>query len=276
MIGNPGNAADTTGFGSVGYHYNMGKYEISRDMIDKANIEGALAITTASYLGDKPAAGISWMEAAKFVNWLNAITGNAVAYKFNTSGALQLWRPTDAGYNASNLFRNNLSKYFLPSENEWYKAAFGNPSGGWYAYPGGSNTMPIPVASGTSPNTAVYNQPGNGNNGPTSVYNAGGLSAFGTMAQGGNITELMENGFDGVNDYTFEQRTIRDFPWYSYDPGFTSNTPEEWESSYRSYLLDPFAESNSIGFRVAMIPEPSSLSLLALSGVVVALGRRRK
>jgi len=40
-IGNPGNAADTTGSpnpaGSVGYTYNLGKYEVSRDMITKAN-----------------------------------------------------------------------------------------------------------------------------------------------------------------------------------------------------------------------------------------------
>jgi hypothetical protein len=47
-IGNPGNAADTTGnpnpAGSVGYHYNMGKYEVSRDMINKANAAGNLGI----------------------------------------------------------------------------------------------------------------------------------------------------------------------------------------------------------------------------------------
>ena len=38
-IGNPGNAADTTGtpnpVGSVSYIYNIGKYEVSRDMTDK-------------------------------------------------------------------------------------------------------------------------------------------------------------------------------------------------------------------------------------------------
>jgi hypothetical protein len=48
-IGNPGNAVDTTGnpnpAGSVGYHYNMGKYEVSRDMIIRANVVGNLGIT---------------------------------------------------------------------------------------------------------------------------------------------------------------------------------------------------------------------------------------
>ena len=43
MIGNPNNAADTTGnpnpVGSVSYMYNLGKYEVSRDMITKANTQ---------------------------------------------------------------------------------------------------------------------------------------------------------------------------------------------------------------------------------------------
>jgi hypothetical protein len=48
-IGNPNNVADITGqpnpAGSVAYTYNIGKYEVSRDMIDKANSAGSLGIT---------------------------------------------------------------------------------------------------------------------------------------------------------------------------------------------------------------------------------------
>ena len=83
-IGNPGNVADTSGWpnpvGSVAYNYNIGKYEISRDMIEKANSAGSLGITMAdmtSYGGNgvnMPATGINWYEAAKFVNWLNTST----------------------------------------------------------------------------------------------------------------------------------------------------------------------------------------------------------
>jgi hypothetical protein len=40
-IGNPGNTADTTGSpnpaGSVGYTYDIGKFEVSEDMITKYN-----------------------------------------------------------------------------------------------------------------------------------------------------------------------------------------------------------------------------------------------
>ena len=84
-IGNPNNAADTTGSpnpaGSVAYTYSLGKYEVSRDMITKANAAGSLGITMLDMrdLGgngvNKPAAGVTWYEAAKYVNWLNTSTG---------------------------------------------------------------------------------------------------------------------------------------------------------------------------------------------------------
>jgi formylglycine-generating enzyme required for sulfatase activity len=168
-IGNPGNAADTTGspnpVGSVAYSYNIGKYEVSRGMINNANTLGNLGITMYDMGGfgfgdgngvNRPAMGISWYEAAKFVNWLNTNQGFQAAYKFDGSGKFQLWSSTDAGYNASNLFRNSLAKYVLPSTSEWYKAAYGSPTGTWYDYPTGSNSAPGQVWNGTAANTAVY------------------------------------------------------------------------------------------------------------------------
>ena len=204
-IGNPGNAADATGnprpAGGVAYTYNLGKYEVSRDMIDKANSAGSLGITLydmSSYGGNganKPATGISWYEAAKYVNWLNTSTGWTTAYKFDGSGNFQLWSSTDAGYNANNLFRNSLAKYWLPSSDEWYKGAYGNPNGSWSNFPNGSDSAPMAVANGTAANTAVYN----GQSGPADINNAGGLSPYGTMAQGGNVWELMETEYFGIN-----------------------------------------------------------------------------
>lgn len=92
-IGNPGNADDTTGLpnpvGSVGNTYNMGKYEVSRDMVIKASAAGGLGITpfNMTALGgngvDRPATGVNWTEAARFVNWLNTSQGFPAAYKFS-------------------------------------------------------------------------------------------------------------------------------------------------------------------------------------------------
>ena len=51
--------------------------------------------------------------------------------------------PSDAGYNPNNLYHNSLAHYVLPSVNEWYKAAYYNPTSGvYYDYPTGSNSVP--------------------------------------------------------------------------------------------------------------------------------------
>jgi len=132
-IGNPGNLADETGFGSIAYAYNLGKYEISRYQIQKANTEGGLGITLAdmtSHGGNglsQPATGISWYEAAKFVNYLNTSQGKQAAYLFDQNGNFQLWSPVRAA--GSNLYRHKDAYYYLASVDEWYKGAYGNLSG---------------------------------------------------------------------------------------------------------------------------------------------------
>jgi len=78
-IGNADNPDDTTGSpnpaGKVEYAYRMGQFEISEDMIDKANNEGGLGITKDTRGPNKPATSVSWLEAATFVNWLNVDVG---------------------------------------------------------------------------------------------------------------------------------------------------------------------------------------------------------
>ncbi len=268
-IGNPNNAADTTGTpnpaGSVAYTYNLGMYEVSRGQIDKANLAGGLGITYSSYssTANKPATGINWHEAAGFVNWLNTSTGNTAAYKF-VGGTFQLWSSTDAGYNANNMFRNSQAKYVIASSDEWYKGAYGNRDGTWNNYATGSDNAPTPVAGGTEANTAVYN----GQSGPADITGAGGLSSYGTMAQGGNVWELMETEYDGTNDTAGDLRRVRGGDWADWN-GVMQN-------SYSTGGLP--MEDNSFGFRVAAVgvPEPSALSLLAIGLGGLAILRRRK
>ncbi len=272
-IGNPNNVADTTGSpnpaGSVAYTYNLGKYEVSRDMITKANVAGSLGITLqdmTSYGGNgvnRPATGISWYEAAKYVNWLNTSTGGTAAYKF-VGGTFQLWSSTDAGYNANNMFRNSLAKYVIASSNEWYKGAYGNADGSWSNFPNGSDSAPTAVASGTAANTAVYGQ--SISNGPADIKNAGGLSAYGTMAQGGNVWEWNETAYDGINNTAGESRELRGGSWNNYSDGL--------DASLRDFN-SPTLENFRYGFRVASVPEPSTglLVVLGLSGLLL---KRRK
>jgi formylglycine-generating enzyme required for sulfatase activity len=111
----------------------------------------------------------------------------------------------------TNLYRNANCVYFLPSENEWYKAAYYDPAknggtGGYWQYPTGSDSAPTAVGSGTNPGTAVYNQPWG--NGPASVFQTGGLSPYGTMGQGGNVWQWEESAWDGNNDVAQEARGL--------------------------------------------------------------------
>jgi formylglycine-generating enzyme required for sulfatase activity len=274
-IGNPGNAADTTGSpnpaGSVAYTYNLGKHEVSRDMINKANAAGSLGITLQDMTSNggngvnRPATGVSWYEAAKYVNWLNTSTGGTAAYKFDGSGNFQLWSEGDAGYNAGNLFRNSLAKFVIASSNEWYKGAYGKADGSWSNFTNGTDSAPTAVASGTAANTAVYWQ--TFFSGPADITSAGGLSAYGTMGQGGNVWEWNETAYDGTNDTVGEIRDFRGGTWH-----FNSSS---LDTSLR-YDHEPAYEGLNSGFRVASVPEPSALSLLAIGLGGLALVRRRK
>ena len=274
-IGNPGNAADTTGnpnpAGSVPYTYRIGTFEISEQMIDKANTLGGLGITKTTRGADKPATNVTWNAAARFINWLNTSTGNPPAYKFAAQPAepnysananIQLWLPSDAGYNPSNLYRNSLARYFLPSVDEWYKAAYYDPASGvYYDYPTGSNIAPDPVAFGTTARTAVYN----GQAGPANIMLAGGLSPYGTMGQGGNVNEWEETDFDLVNGPSSSLRGIRGGYWVSLAGVLSSSNRGN---------SGPASGGIDLGFRVASIPEPSSLPLVAIASVGLLLRRR--
>src|SRR5215212_9424109 len=144
-IGNPVNVADKTGdpnpAGSVPYIFRMGKYEISEQIIAKANTLGGLGITMDGRGPDKPATSVSWNQAARLVNWLNSSTGAPPAYKFaiqpgedgyDSNNNILLWTSADAGYDPGNRYRNKLARYFLPNMDEWYKAAFFDPGNGVY------------------------------------------------------------------------------------------------------------------------------------------------
>ena len=280
-IGNPGNAPATNGIpnsvGSVPYIYNLGKFEISREQIIKVNYLSGMNISlynmSWTVVGNKntiPASGITWNSAARFINWLNTSKGFQPAYNFTTSGVndnISLWE--NGQHFENNKFRHKDAVYFLPSVDEWYKGAYGSPNGAWFKYPTGSNSAPTAISLGNDPDTAVYNQ-GTGN-GPADVMNAGGLSQYGTMAQGGNIWEWNETNFDGTNDSVLEDRQVRGGAWANDNGVLISEFMFGFAPSW-----DNYGNFNDFGFRVAMVPEPSALSLLAVGLGGLAMMRRRR
>ena len=273
-IGNPDNADDTTGSpnpaGKVEYSYQIGKYEVSEEMIDKFNDSQSLTINHGSRGANKPATSVSWNEAARFVNWLNTSQGHQAAYNFTTDGVndnIALWTSEEAWQlGGENLFRHKDAYYFLPSMDEWYKAAYHDPSTGTYFdYPSSDGSEPTAVASGTAPNTAVYEQ-----NVPADITEAGGLSAYGIMGMGGNGNEWEETEFDLVNDSVSSDRAARGGYWGT-DGASTLKSSHRW----RTYYQGVDGHSGIIGFRVAsvasdenVIPEPGSLLVWSLLGLV--------
>ena len=267
-IGNAGNAADTTTYGAVPYEYRMGKNEISQLQITKATQIGMAHVSAGAWTGSQPAADITWYEAAAFVNFLNTNSGRTAAYNLTFSGSwsMAVWSSEQAWTaGGTNLYRNKDAFYFLPSENEWYKAAYYNAAGtNYFLYPTGSDTAPTAVASGTNASSAVYN---NATPVPATVNSAGGLSPYGTMGQGGNVWEWNESAFNGTNSSSSEFRAIRGGYWGATEGGVSS--------SYR-FDLGPADGGNDLGFRVASVPEPSTYALLLMTGAGWLLCKRRK
>lgn len=290
-VGDPGNPDDsgTTGgsfspYGRVDYLFNMGVHEVSRDMIAKANTLGGLGITLADMSayggnsGARPATGVSWNEAARFVNWLNTSQGYPAAYKFSLQPGdagydpnqdILLWSPGEAGYHPGNLFRNARAHYVLPSEDEWYKAAYYSGVGTTYydfATLQDLPDVPLSVAGGIDPGTAVYSRDESApsNLGPADIDQAGGLSHYGTMGQNGNVWEWNESTRDGANNSPLADRIIRGGCW---DEDEYSMWAEEHNDAA------PTDEASwQLGFRVAsVIPEPCSAALLAFGSAVFVL-----
>ncbi len=277
-IGNAGNANDAGAggglysslYGGVPYAYRMGTFEIAQDAITKAAASGVLNLGGGAWSATQPVTNISWYQAAAFVNYLNTSTGRPAAYQLNgTNTALTLWTSGQAWQaGGENLYRHKDAYYFLPSEDEWYKAAYHKNDGvtaNYWDYATGSNTIPTAVASGNTGGIAVYKTV---TASPAAVNNAGGLSAYGTMGQNGNVWEWNESAVDGINNSEDESRVFRAGSWYAPDYILRSSTRFDW-------LVTPSYSDIDVGFRVASVPEPSS-TVLMLSAGLLALARRRR
>lgn len=279
-IGNVGNANDSTGFGGVSYGYNMAVTAVSQTMIDDATALTGLNFGGGAFTGSQPATFVTWYEAAAFVNWLNTSQGYTTAYNLLYTGNTPTGITLQSAGNewvagGINWFRNANARYFLQSENEYYKAAYYSPEGVFYQYAFGSNSAPIPVLSGTTPGTAVYTWLGVSPVTAAPVDQSGGLSPYGTQGQTGNVFEWMETSFNDTTNSSANNNVARaergGVYWGSFGPG-------DLQSSSRNsyYPSETFA---SLGFRVVSIPqpvpEPSTISLIGI-GITGMIWMRRK
>jgi formylglycine-generating enzyme len=269
-IGNPGNPPDANPnpAGAVPYSYRIGKYEISEQMIDKANTLGELGITKDTRGPDMPATSVTWYEAAKFVNWLDTSSGSLPAYKFDPSGNFQLWQPTDTGYDSTNLYRNKLAKYVLPTVHEWHKAAYYDPNAGvYYTYPTGSNSVPDGIDFVGDPIFDAVFDDGADNPAPNFITDVGLLSSYGTAGQGGNVFEWEETAADLVNNSPGESRGLVGGSWTS---------PVNLLAAWNRNGLAPSSATVVDGLRVvSVVPEPCALMLFSIAVFLLLLHKNR-
>jgi len=231
-----------------------------------------------------PVTAISWTSAARFVNWLNAgqptVTSgsaqwnsalNTGAYTISSGSTGSTVVARNPGYTTA----GNTPKYFLPSANEWVKAAYFNPNNNtyntWATGVSGTATPSSTSVASSGSNTAVFNT-------GVSVPNYAALpvgsipntqSPYGLFDMLGNVTEMTDTGnVSGA--------------WFSVSGNYSLTTAQiaNWTINRNSYLT---TVSQANGFRVAgiaAVPEPETITLAAF-GIVGLCGanwlkRRRK
>ena len=273
-------AGDLDGFGIVAYDYRMGVLEITNTQWDKFKASLGVPVTgdpleayieNAYYASTNvPTNEVSWYEAAQFVNWLNTSTSHQAAYKFNgTQGqsdyALDTWSVAHAA-GGTNLYRHKDAFYFLPTEDEWVKAAYWNGTAlQTYATKAGDSLFQGDGFSG-----AGWNYPDNGfvfDPGSPWGVGSGSEELNGTHDMMGNIQEWIESP-DSDPAYTPGS-------WRRLRGGYWGNFSYLAASSRGGAGL-PLASSKNAGFRVASVPEPGTITLLLCGLAGLALLRRRR
>ena len=314
-VANPGNAADTTGYGDVASTFDIMKYEFTNtryaeflNAIDPqgtnpqgvwaasmgSSNQGGISQVPGNALGsryvvktdfaDKPVNFMSSFSVARVANWLqngspvSPTTTDSSGTAAQNTGAYAIGTATSGNLPA----KSAGARYWIPLENEWYKAAYYNPtlnsgSGGYTTYGNGFSTTPGSVtasvtgvgsASGTGNfanylGTAIWNS--NPVGAPTSVGTNGAASYYGAFDMSGNTFEF--NTLTGVANSNVGIR----------GGSFVSATSAAISSSTR-FDISTTDTDNEFGFRLVTVPEPESLALLATGGVAFAAGllRRRR
>ena len=303
MVGDPGNAADTTGYGAVANAFRIMKFEFTnaeytdflnavaatdtyslynanmgsnaRGGITQSGASGSHTYAVKTNMGDKPVNYVSWFDAARVANWLQngQGSGSTETGAYTLSGAISGTAPA----------ANPGASYLLPTEDQWYKAAYykgGGTNAGYWNYATQNDFAPTAVTAGTTGigsagstgNFANYSRTAvwNGQENVTTVGTNGGTSFYGAFDLNGNLREW--NDLDGLAP-SGSSRGLRGGSWFDF-------FAFDLSSSSRG-TLDPSFEEIVIGFRLASpvpVPEPSTL-VMGLAGIACGgwqMYRRRR
>jgi len=294
-VGNPGNAADPLnsaaipGIGSVASVYRIAKFEVtnaqyaeflnavaatdpnglykpnmgseSRGGITQSGSPGSFTYAVRANMGNKPVNFVSFFDAMRFVNWLH--NGQPMGGQDASTTEEGVYTISD-GISET---RAMDAQFFIPTQNEWYKAAYHQPSSAsgdnddYWLYPTASNSVPtIATANATgdvsNPGTNVVNY-SNGavwNGAPGNVTSAGSAGPLSDSFYG--AADLAGNVFEWNEFVAGTQRSLRGGSWASVEGNLQSvnqnfSAPSLWGASQ--------------GFRVASPGPPEPVGTCCIS-----------
>ena len=279
-VGNPGNAGDSIqfqgAFGGVGYEYAIAKYEVTTGQyaaflsavaatdpyglydtrmwthaqgckIERTGASGSYAYAVAPDWANRPVNFISWGDAARFANWLHNGQPTGPPDLSTTEDGSYLLNGMMMDKELEDVVREPDATWVIPTENEWYKAAYhrnDGVTGNYWNYPtramnGVSNDL-IDPDPGNNATFQMIN--GDFTIGPPYYRTEVGahensVSAYGTLDQGGNVLEFNET----VPEHDI--RGIRGGSWFWGDVG-------KWGRPVDMHSSDQFSD---LGFRVAKV-----------------------
>jgi sulfatase modifying factor 1 len=241
--------------------FSLYNSQMSTIGLTQTGSSGSFTYTASGSTANRPIAFVDYMAAVRFANWATTGTMNAGAYTITGS---------------TSAFRSG-NGFVLPTANEWYKAAFYNPtlnsgSGGYTAWQTVSGSTPVAATPPGGPLSANWNNVVLSGTTPVTT-NVGAYtsntSAYGMYDMLGNVAEWSETVTSG---------SARVF-----SGGYTITGITNWGADGVQTRLMTI-ENQSIGFRLAStvqpVPEPGTIALAATGAVGIGgagwLKRRRR
>jgi formylglycine-generating enzyme required for sulfatase activity len=306
-VGNPGNAGDPIQFegtfGAVAYEYAIGKYEVTAGQyaaflnavaatdpyalydarmwthaqgckIQRTGAPGSYAYAIAPDWANRPVNFVSWGDAARFANWLHNGQPTGAPDLSTTEDGSYFLNGKLSDFELESVVREPDASWVIPTEDEWYKAAYhknDGPTGNYFS-------QPTSITAGLVSNDLIDPDPGNNATyqrpGPDFTIGApyyrtevgaheNSESPYGTFDQGGNVLEFNETVPE--NDI----RGIRGGSWFWGDVS-------KWTRPVDMHSSDEFSD---LGFRVATlalesqhVPSTSAPGLVAMLLLVAWVG----
>jgi formylglycine-generating enzyme required for sulfatase activity len=223
--------------------------------ITRTGSAGSYTYATVSGRENNPVNYVSFWNATRFANWLhNGQPSGTQDVGTTETGAYTLGGVTNPPQSITNtITRNAGATWALPTEDEWYKAAYyqpaseGGDSDNYWLFPTSSNTITAEQAN----HAYAISEPT-----PVGSYAA---NFYGTFDMAGNVFEWSDLILGGPS------RVYR---------GGSFESDESYLYARDRYESQPSNADAQLGFRVAYVPGPSSVALLTIGGLTASRRRR--